>query len=166
MEGAGWWDSRWHTCLKDELWIILASQRVEQKKCVISYVGNHLKPKKNPVCSGSEHKQQEKVQTRNQRGRAGRGDSHLAHKRLARTIREQGPDRAKEKLKGEGRLKFYTAHPCTHLWWRQKAQVSLLLSAVRGMQIKITDKTDRSRNAVGKLLLFLRPSEETLWDTF
>lgn len=67
------------------------------KKCVISYMGDHLKPKKNLVCSGSEHKQREKAQTRNQRVRAGREDSHL-DKRLARTIREEGPDRAKEKL--------------------------------------------------------------------
>lgn len=65
---------------------------MEQKKCVVSYVGNHLKPKKNPVCSGSEHKQREEVERRNQRDRAGRGDSHWA-KRLARTIREQKKNR-------------------------------------------------------------------------
>lgn len=119
--GAGWWDSSWHTCLKDELWIILASQsflvwdlggstKSGTKKCVISYIGNHLKPKKNPVCSGSEHKQREKVQSRNQRVRAGREDSHL-DKRLWRTIREEGPDWAKEKLWREGRSTI-TLHTC------------------------------------------------------
>lgn len=63
----------------------------KKKKCVISYVGNHLKPKKNPVCSGSEHKQRGKVQTRSQRGGAGGDDSRL-DKRLVGTVGGQGPD--------------------------------------------------------------------------
>lgn len=75
-----------------------ALQKVEQK-CVISYTGIHLKPKKNPVCSGSEHKQRGKVQTRNQPDRAGREDSHL-DKRRAGTIGEKSQIEQKENLKG------------------------------------------------------------------
>lgn len=73
------------------MWDLAAATKSGAKKCVISYVGNHLKPKKNPVCSGSEHKQRGKVQTQNQRDRAGGDDSRL-DRRLVRTVRGQGPD--------------------------------------------------------------------------
>lgn len=68
-------------------------------------VWNHLKPKRNPVGHGSEHRQQEKVQTQRQRDGSGedtvRQEGRLAGPRLdrVRTMKEQGHDPGKEKTR-------------------------------------------------------------------
>lgn len=117
------------------------------KKCVISYVENHLK---NPVCS--ESVQPEKESEPESERQSSRADSHRL-KRLTRTIREQEPRGAKEKLKRGGEIKLLHGTSVRAFDADRKTKFHFDLD-------EEGDSRPQTRLAAAEMLL-LRPSEET-----